>query len=184
MKQLIKKYWFNILCGICAIWAIFSLANHSIPKSQIVYTTDTVFYTKTDTLELTSPIFVSKRIVDTFFVFVNDTTKVSLPIEQKRYSEPDKYDIYVSGVNPNLDTVRVFNKTEYQTITNNITKTIYKHTWKGYIGGQISTFDGMVIPSVNLMLISPKSFAFGGGIGLYQNKPIYNLSVSYKIFEK
>lgn len=179
-----NKHWRIIAIGICIVWAVTSLLVSRTPPIETVHTTDTVFVTKYDTLELTTPIFVEKKVIDTLYVYTVDSTKISLPIEQKRYTEPDKYDLYISGVEPRLDTIRVFNKTEYKTITNNITNTVYRKSWRGYIGGQISTFDNQLIPSVNLMLTTPKSFAFGAGVGIYDNKPVYQLNVSYKIFER
>lgn len=184
MSNFLRKYWCIILFGVCLVWAVLILFRNPNPHTQIVHTTDTVYITKIDTLELVSPIFVEKKVVDTFFVYVNDSTNIALPIEQKKYSEPNKYELYISGVNPNLDTIRVFNKTEYRTITNTVTHTVYKNAWRGYIGGQISTFDSQVMPTINLMFVSPKTFTFGAGIGIYDNKPVYQFNVSYKIFGK
>lgn len=184
MRNFLRKYWCIILFGVCLVWAVLILFRNPHPHTQIVHTTDTVYITKFDTLELVSPIFVEKKVVDTFFVYVNDSTNIPLPIEQKKYSEPNKYELYISGVNPNLDTIRVFNKTEYRTVTNTVTHTVYKNAWRGYIGGQISIFDSQVIPTINLMFVSPKTFTFGAGIGIYDNKPVYQFNVSYKIFGK
>lgn len=184
MKQWIKRLSYIVL-GICLIWIVLNpLFRSPKPHIETIYITDTITITKIDTLELVSPIFVTKKIVDTFFVYLNDSTKISFPIEQKFYKEEGKYEAWVSGINPCLDKINVYNKTEYKTINNTITNTVYKNTWKGYIGGEISTFDGKVIPSINLMLISPKSLAFGCGYGMYNGKSMYNLNVSYKFFGK
>lgn len=184
MRKLFHKYWCIILFGVCLVWAVLTLFRKPNPHTHIVHTTDTVYQTKVDTLNLVSPIFIEKKVVDTFFVYVNDSTNISLPIEQKRYYHPDKYELYISGVKPNLDTIRVFNKTEYLTVTNTVTNNIYRNSWRGYISGQITTFDGYTIPSIGLTLTSPKSLLIGGSIGLYNNKPTYQLSVGYKIFGK
>lgn len=184
MCNFLRKYWCLILFGVCLVWAVITLFRNPNPHTQIFHTTDTVYITKIDTLEIVSPIFIKKKVVDTFFVYVNDSTNIPLPIEQKKYSAPDKYELYISGVNPNLDTIRVFNKKEYQTVTNTVTQTVYKNEWRGYIGGQISTFDRQVIPTINLMAMSPKTLVFGVGVGIYDNKPVYQFNVSYKIFGK
>ena len=117
-------------------------------------------------------------------VYVNDSTKVKLPVEEKFYTEPDKYEAWVSGINPSLDRINVFNKTEYQTVTNTITNTVYKDAWKGYIGGEIMTFDGKIIPSINLLFVTPKKIAFGGGVGIYNNSAVYKFNLNYSIFKK
>lgn len=184
MKQWIKTYIPYIVIGICLFWiASLSLETRN-PSLITIYKTDTITLTKIDTLELVSPIFKYKRVVDTFYVYAKDSYAIALPIEQKRYTEPDKYDLYISGVNPSLDTIRVFNKTIERTVTNNITNTVYKNAWKGYIGGQIQSFGNEVIPTIKFDIITPKNVLFGAGIGLYDNRPIYQFNVSYKIFEK
>lgn len=182
MRNFLRKYWCIILFGVCLVWAVLTLFRNPNPHTQIVHTTDTVYITKVDTLELVSPIFVEKKVVDTFLVYVNDSTNIPLPIEQKKYAEPNKYELYISGVDPKLDTIRVFNKTEYRTVTNTVTHTVYNNAWRGYISGQISTFDGYTIPSIGLTITSPKSLIIGGSIGLYNNKPTYQLNVGCKLF--
>lgn len=186
MKQWIKTYSPYIVIGICLIWIVLNPLFSSLkqPHVETIYITDTITITKIDTLELVSPIFVTKKIVDTFFIYLKDSTKISFPIEQKLYKEEGRYEAWVSGINPKLDKINVFNKTEYKTITNTVTNTVYKNAWKGYIGGEIATFDNKVMPSINLMLISPKSLAFGVGYGMYDNKAVYKFNVSYKIFGK
>lgn len=184
MKQWIKKHFPYILVGICIMWIVTSYYPSENPHIETVYITDTVTIYKTDTLELVSPIFITKKVVDTFYFYTKDSIKIALPVEQKRYTEPNKYDVYISGVNPNLDTIRVFNKTEYKTITNNTTNTVYKKEWGGYIGAQIQTFDSQVIPSIDFTITTPKSLSIGANIGIYNNKPIYGFKVGFNLFKK
>ena len=153
-------------------------------RIETVYITDTVTITKIDTLELVSPIFVTKRIVDTFFVYLKDSTAISFPIEQKYYKQDGRYEAWVSGINPNLDKINVFDKTEYKTITNTITNTIYKNPWRGYIVGGISTLDNKMIPSIGVAVMSPKSLLFGVSVGVYNSLPAYNINIGWKIFGK
>lgn len=185
MKQLTKTYLTILLIGICAGWSARWLINKGKPVEPIVvHTTDTVFFYKWDTLSVIKPIFITKKIVDTITVYSKDSVKIHLPVEQKYYEDKDRYQAWISGYEPSLDSINVFNKTEYQTITNHTKETIYKNAWNAYLGLQISTFDGNVIPTINLMIASPKKLSFGAGIGLYDNKPVCNLSLGYKIFEK
>lgn len=177
----IKSCWREIIIGICLVWIAFPhifTPKHS--HTQTIYKTDTVTITRTDTFTKVSPMFITKTLLDTFYVYVNDTIRVPIPIEQKYYKEEGKYEAWVSGYKPSLDKINVFNKTEYKTVTNNI----YRNAWRGYISGQIQTFSGQVIPSINLTITSPENVLMGAGIGIYNNKPVYNLSVGYKIFEK
>lgn len=184
MKQWIKTYCPYILIGICLIWIVTSFLVKRKPHIETIHTTDTIFITKIDTLELVSPIFVTKKIIDTMYIYMADSSKISLPVEEKYYKEEGKYEAWISGVNPNLDRINVFNKTEYQTVTNTITNTVYKKEWKGYIGGEIMMFEDNVIPSINISIFSPKSLGFGVGAGLYQNKPVYKFNINYLLFSK
>lgn len=47
---------------------------------------------------------------------VHDSVNVILPITQKRY-EDSTYTAYVSGFRPNLDSINIYRKTVYKTIT-------------------------------------------------------------------
>lgn len=181
MAKWIKKYYPFLVILALTLMLVDSCRHKRI---ETVYVTDTVTVTKVDTLELVSPIFVTKKVVDTFFVYLKDSTTVSLPVEQKYYKQNGKYEAWISGINPNLDKINVFNKTEYKTTTNTTTHTIYKNTWKGYISGEILTFDSKVIPSIDLIVISPKSLLFGAGIGIYDNALVYNFNIGWKIFGK
>lgn len=183
MRQKIKKYIPYLVIGICLVWIVASFFSRN-PHIKTIHTTDTIFVTEWETLRVYKPLFLTKKVIDTLRIYINDTTKVELPIEEKYYSEPDKYEAWVSGVNPNLDRINIFNKTEYKTVTNTTTNIIYKTPWRGYIGGQIQAFDDKIIPSINILLVTPKSVAFGAGIGVFENKPVYQFNFNYKLFGK
>ena len=63
-----------------------------------------------DTLLLPVP------ITDTLMLY--DTVLVHLPIEQRQYSDP-RYTAWVSGYRPQLDSIQIYQRTEY--ITKEIT---------------------------------------------------------------
>ena len=52
---------------------------------------------------------------------IHDTVAVEVPITSKHYGAPE-YDAWVSGYEPSLDSIKVYQRTEY--ITETITKTI------------------------------------------------------------
>ena len=184
MKQRIKTYSPYIIIGICLVWIVTSFLANRKPHIETVHTTDTFYITKWDTLTVEKPIYKYKKVIDTLIVYVNDSTNINLPIEEKYYSETGKYEAWISGINPSLDKINVFNKIEYKTVTNTTTNTVYKDAWKGYIGADITTFDGNVIPSVNLLFVTPKNIAFGGGVGIYKNSAVYKINFNYLIFKK
>lgn len=183
MKSKICTYLPHILIAISLMISIYSLFRKP-NEEKIVTTTDTVFVTKYDTLRYSYPVFFTKKVIDTITIYLKDSSKIELPIEQKYYKQDGSYEAWISGYHPSLDKINVFNKTEYKTITNTETHTLYKSSWRGYIGGQIQTFDQKWIPSIKLTITSPKSLLIEAGIGVYDNKPVYNVSAGIKIWGK
>lgn len=172
-----------IIIILLVVIAIVPYFNKPLEKPTTVFQTDTVWIVKYDTIELVSPIFKEKKIIDTIYIYTSDSSKIILPIEQKYYKEDGRYEAWVSGYNPSLDKINVFNKTEYKTITNTETKTIYppKKT-QGYLYGQVSYFDQNYIPTLNVGITFPRGFYLNGGIGVFGNKPVYNIGAGYKIW--
>ena len=70
--------------------------------------------------------FASVPIIDTLLLpvpitdtlMLHDTVLVHLPIEQRQYSDP-RYTAWVSGYRPQLDSIQIYQRTEY--ITKEIT---------------------------------------------------------------
>ena len=179
LKTYLCIYLYAILLMI-SIYSLFRKPN----EEKIITTTDTVYWVKYDTLRYSYPVFFTKRIIDTIPIYLKDSTKIELPVEQRYYKQDGSYEAWVSGYHPSLDKINVFNKTEYKTITNTETHTLYKSSWRGYIGGQIQTFDQKWIPSIKLTITSPKSLLIEAGIGVYDNNPVYNVSAGIKIWGK
>ena len=65
---------------------------------------------------------ITKVVKDT--VYIRDSITgydLYLPIIQKHFSEKNRYDLWVSGVEPlNVDRIDVYNQVKYETITNTI----------------------------------------------------------------
>jgi hypothetical protein len=68
------------------------------------------------------------------FPIKNDSTTVELPITQKTYKD-STYTAWVSGYDPSLDSIQVYPKTEYKTITNTIKMQDTKRWGIGIQGG-------------------------------------------------
>ena len=82
--------------------------------------------TKIDTHIIEKPIVVEKRVVDTMYYAVHDTTRindtlyVALPREEKTYKGED-YLARVSGYMPSLDYIETYPKTTVITNTQSVT---------------------------------------------------------------
>ena len=88
------------------------------PQAEVIARTDTL--TVRDTIREIRPVYVDRTVTDTMLVAVTDTVTVSdtvymvLDREQRRY-HGDRYDAWVSGYRPQLDSIRVYPETMYVT---------------------------------------------------------------------
>lgn len=106
-----------IILGL--ILASFYLGYKISPTKTITYS-DTVKIVKIDTIKIIKPIYITEIRVDSIPYQVTDTIKIGdtiyLPKTQKEYRD-STYRAWVSGYQPNLDSIKVYPKTLIQTIT-------------------------------------------------------------------
>ena len=155
---------------------------------------NTIADTKTDTISVTE----YKTIVDTIFVdkpkyykeVIRDTVPLNhfarnesnyLVVTQKEYRDSN-YIAWVSGVEPHLDSIMVFNNTEYVFKTSTIekVKTIEDKTGKWFAGSGIYRVDKTLVPKLNIVY-QKKRIMVGASVGLYNKQPIYGVDINYKI---
>lgn len=117
-------------------------------ETQVITKTDTcVVY---DTITREKPLFTRVEVIryDTVTVRTpKDTVYVSLPVERKEYTDTS-YKVIISGINPSLDYISVYQKTQY---INTERKT--------YVQPSKWSFAVSAGPSV---LITPKGNVYGG----------------------
>ena len=150
--------------------------------------------TKTDTISVTE----YKTIRDTIFVdkpkfykeVVRDTVPINMYVEnkgnylvatQKEYRDSN-YVAWVSGVEPQLDSIMVFNNTEYvfKTSTIETVKTIEDRTGKWFTGTGLYRLDNTLVPKLNVFY-QKKRIMVGASVGLYDNQPIYGVDINFKV---
>lgn len=143
--------------------------------------TDTILKIRVDTLTRYVPKYVTKKTTDTIYLQANDKNEVAIEIEQKHYSENGVYDAWISGYKPQLDSIKTYPRVEYRTITNNITKEIYKSTidFYPYIG--FKRLDDNVWQVFGLTIKMPKKWIYSAEIGVMDNKMMYGVTVGYKL---
>lgn len=143
--------------------------------------TDTILKIRVDTLTRYVPKYVTKKTTDTIYLPSNNKSEVALEIEQKHYNENGVYDAWISGYQPRLDSIKTYTRVEYKTITNNITKEIYKSTidFYPYIG--FKRLDDKVGQVIGLAIKMPKNWIYSAEIGVMDNKMMYGVTVGYKI---
>lgn len=142
--------------------------------------TDTTFLERIDTIYLEKQTPIHVKVVDTLYLPIEENN-IPLPIEQKYYSKTDSYDAWVSGYEPQLDSIRVYNKVEYKTITNTITKTIEQRNWNFYTYMGFKRLSNEWLPSVGLMAKSPKNLIMGVEFGAINNEMYYGVTCGFKI---
>ena len=149
--------------------------------------------TKTDTISVTE----YKTIRDTIFVdkpkfykeVVRDTVPLNLfvrnednylVVTQKEYRDSN-YVAWVSGVEPQLDSIMVFNNTEYVFKTSKIetVKTIEDKTGKWFTGAGLYRLDNTFVPKLNVVY-QKKRIMVGASVGLYNKQPIYGVDFNLK----
>lgn len=177
----LSKYAF---VGVVSFVIGFMLGRHSTKDTieRTLYKTDTIRLSTIDTLTLTKPLYKTYRIVDTIRIAVDSTRNVTLPITQKYYSKDSVYDAWVSGYEPQLDSIKVYTKNNTEIVTNTITQTREINKWGiypslGYIKG-----DGNEAATFGVTFKSPKKWLFGVNVGFdNNNKTIYGITIGYNI---
>ena len=143
--------------------------------------TDTILHLKIDTITQYVPKYDTKKTTDTIYLQANDKNEVSLEIEQKYYSENGVYDAWISGYKPQLDSIKTYPRVEYKTITNNITKEIYKSTLDFYPYVGFRRLDDKVGQVFGLAIKMPKKWIYSAEIGVMDNNMMYGVSLGYKL---
>lgn len=177
-----KYLWITIVILSIAIIFLLSIGR----KVEVVekHFTDTVTVVKFDTITKYQTKYIKERVTDTVYVERDNGDKVALPRVQRHFRAKSLYDAWISGYDPLLDSIKIYPKTEYKTITNDIVKEVTPLTWKLYAGLDLQAISGGFAPCVSVTLATPKKWLISAKIGVYEKKPIYGLGVSYKIFEK
>ena len=143
--------------------------------------TDTILKIRVDTLTKYIPKYVTKKTTDTIYLQATDKNEVALEIEQKYYSENGVYDAWISGYKSQLDSIKTYPRVEYRTITNNITKEIYKSTLDIYPYIGFKRLDDNIGQVFGLTIKMPKRWMYSAEIGIIDNKMMYGVTVGYKL---
>lgn len=158
-----------------------SLSLPSAPDTCIVEKTIYIH----DTIFKDNIIYKEKKVTDTIYVETNGEPIISLPVVQKHFSNTNYYDIWISGVEPlNLDSTRIYQKTEYKTETIYQDRIVYREKespkFEFYLGGGFYSFSGTFIPKVGISTKVGQRWLISANMGF--NKSVYDIGINYKIF--
>ena len=168
---------------ICVILSIYKdITDSNIPVTKTDTISVTEYKTTVDTIFVDKPKYYKEVIRDTVPLnqFVRNEDKY-LVVTQKEYRDSN-YVAWVSGVEPQLDSIMVFNNTEYVFKTSTIekVKTIEDKTGKWFTGAGLYRLDNALVPKLNVVY-QKKRIMVGASVGLYNKQPIYGVDINYKI---
>ena len=177
----LSKYAF---VGVVSFVIGFMLGKHSTKDTieRTLYKTDTIRLSTIDTLTFTKPLYKTYRIVDTIRIAVDSTQNVTVPISQKHYSKDSVYDAWISGYEPNLDSIRIYEKTNTEVVTNTIIETRVINKWGIYPSLGYIKSENNEAATIGITFKSPKKWLFGANVGIDgNNKAIYGITIGYNI---
>ena len=173
----------GVLVGfVCS--KLVSKQNDIKPQCNYETKTDTVTEYKIirDTAFVERPKLCKEIIRDTVWLdSLLDNDYNHLIVSQKEYRDSD-YVAWVSGIEPQLDSIMVFKNTEYvfKTSTIKTVKTIEDKTGKWYTGAGIYMIENDFIPKLNIAY-QKKNVIAGASVGIYNKKTVFGLDINIKI---
>ena len=173
----------GVLVGfVCS--KLVSKQNDIKPQCNYETKTDTVTEYKIirDTAFVERPKLCKEIIRDTVWLdSLLDNDYNHLIVSQKEYRDSD-YVAWVSGIEPQLDSIMVFNNTQYvfKTSTIETIKTIEDKTGKWFTGAGLYRLDNTLVPKLNVVY-QKKRIMVGASVGLYNNQPIYGIDLNFKV---
>ena len=176
-----NKYLVIII--VFLVFAVLGLSYCAVTKdNNTTFTTITEYDTiiKWDTLLIEKPKFATKTKIDTQYVVIVEKDSIYLQGEQKHYSEPNLYDIWISGYEPNLDSVKIYPKT----IKESVKTTETKEKTKVYATLGFMAYSGAFIPEAGISIATKGKWLVGAKISYYNNNLVYGATVGYKIGKK
>ena len=158
--------------------------NELLPQCNYETKTDTVTEYKIimDTTFIERPKLCKEIIRDTVWLdSLLDDDYNHLIVSQREYRDSD-YVAWVSGIEPQLDSIMVFKNTEYvfKTSTIETVKTIEDKTGKWFTGAGLYRIDNTLVPKLNVVY-QKKRIMVGASVGLYNNQPIYGVDINFKV---
>lgn len=151
-KEIIDRSILPVILAVALGFIVGHRCDRSGPVAQVETRVDTLVVR--DTIKVTEPVFLTRRIVDTIAYPVHDTTKVRdtlyvyLAREQVTW-EDSLSRVYASGIDPQVDSV--IHYTKDQIITREIPVIQVKKTrWGIGIQGGVTADKNGIIPYVGV----------------------------------
>ena len=180
MRETIKHVILGAICFVVGL--MLGGMRRQTKTSDIMYKTDTIECVRLDTCKIIVPEYKYIRTIDTIIINSDDGHVVSLPITQKHYAKDSVYDVWVSGYEPRLDSISIYERTKIQNVTNTIVRKEYDSKWETYLTLGFGKCAREPSTEIGLTIKSPKRLLFGISAGTNRCRDYYyNFRIGYKI---
>lgn len=177
-----KIHLIYIFCIVVLVaFLTLSISKKKHDYKDVKSVTDTLVVYRIDTIVEYIPKYKEKKTTDTIYIPSNNKPLLPIHIEQKHYSMDGMYDAWISGYKPTMDSIKVYPKTIYSTITNDVTREVVLREWNLYTYMGFKQLSNEWLPSIGLIVKSPKNLMYGVEIGAIDGNMYYGLQFGYKI---
>lgn len=171
-----------ILAVVLCITFRNSSGSEATTKVVEKHTVDTLTIVRTDTIVRYEPQYITQKVIKHDTLYVTKDSIVYLPITQRFYSEKGVYDVWISGYEPKLDSIKTYRQREIVTIDHFVEREVEKNKYELYLYGGINAIQKDLIPHVGVSLVTPKKVYYGLDLGVYNKQIVYGVNVGFKLF--
>ena len=143
---------------------------------------DTLTIVRTDTVVRYEPKYITQNIIKHDTLYVTKDSIIYLPITQRFYSEKGNYDVWISGYNPQLDSIKTYRQREIVSIDRVVEREVVRNKYELYLQGGINVVQREIIPTVGVTLTTPKKFYYELDFGYFQGQMTYGFKAGLKLF--
>lgn len=181
---MMNKYLSYIFVAVLTVVLFYTCTRESEPRVEIkeTHTVDSVYVYKTDTIVRYEPQYITQTVIRYDTLVLTKDSIIYLPVSQKHYSEPDLYDVWVSGYDAKMDSIKTYHKTEYLTVEKVIEREITKNKYEFYVSGGLNVVCGDLMPEVGVCLTTSGKTLYKANVGLYNGEVTYGIGVGFKLF--
>lgn len=178
------------LINVAVLTVLFFCILHNMRAEQSAieevvtekHSVDTLTIVKTDTIVRYEPKYITQNIIKHDTLYVTKDSIIYLPITQKFYSEKGNYDVWISGYNPQLDSIKTYRQREIVTIDHFVEKEIVRNKYELYLQGGINAIQREITPTIGVTLVTPKRFYYELDLGYYKGQMLYGAKFGFKLF--
>ena len=180
------KIWHIILLIVILVFIFFLIRAFRVggcsptdaPINDTIVKSDTIYISKIDTIKVYYPKYIEVSTKDTIYIS-RDTT---LEVKSKMYSEKDKYDVWISGIEPlALDSINVYREVKYETITNTITRNRYINERQLFLGGGIDVWGSKIYPKFGVSYKDKKDRLYSLDFSHIDGKNMFSGTIKFAI---